>query len=107
MKRERGFFRGSCLAAKMRLSTGYSSKEMIQQKFNYNKDDEQFYQKVCMLLNTTPNCNPLAGVLDREYMLTLHGAERERYVFTLSKQVQHCIQRFEQEKEFEQTRIAR
>ena len=104
VKRQRGFFRGLALAAKYRLSGGSSS---VQYRHEPDEGDELFYNKVCAILNTMPNCNPLAGILDREYMMTLHGAERERYVFTLSDQVQRCVRRFEQERECEQAKIAR
>ena len=102
MKRQRGLFRGNCLAAKGRLSGG-----IIERQYNYSEGDELLYRRVSAVLNTAPNSNPLANILDRPYMMTLQGAERERYVFMLSEQVQRCVQRYEQEKEFERTRMAR
>ena len=138
MKRNRGFFRDNCLAAKGRLGGGFWSEAMqqrdarialavqlgtnksdvanrfikqlrnsVQQQKSSSIEDEQLYNKVSVFLGTTPNGNPLASVLNREYMMTLGDTERERYVFMLSDQVRKCVQRFEQEKEFTQTKIAR
>ena len=82
-------------------------RNSVQQQKGSSIEDEQLYNKVSMFLGTTPNGNPLASVLNREYMMTLGDTERERYVFMLSDQVRKCVQRFEQEKEFTQTKIAR
>ena len=98
-KRMRGIFRGKCFAAKCRLC-GRESEQSIG-------DDELFYNKVSAALTMAPNSNPLSNVLDRSYMMTLEGAERERYVFSLSERVQQCIRRFEQEQKFGRMKIAR
>ena len=138
MKRNRGFFRGNCLAAKERLGGGFwtgainnrdidisqaahqnnnnkeASCRFINQLKNSvkniqenNLEDEQLYNRVCIALNTVPNSNPLSNMLDRDHMATLKDTERERYVFTLSEKVRKCVHRYEQEKEFALSKIAR
>jgi len=64
--------------------------------------EEVFYQRVRTAMCDGGAVNPLASVLDRDYMRELTDTERERYVFTLSERVKRCIQRFEQEEEFVQ-----
>jgi|GEM_PF-1457746 len=76
-------------------------KNTVQRHHENNKDDEQLYNRVRALLSGAPNSNPLASVLDRDYMRTLESAERERYVFNLSAKVQHCIERFNYEQELD------
>ena len=63
--------------------------------------EEQFYAKVRSILCVSEEQNPLAAVLDRDLMRGLGDAERERYVFTLSEKVKACVERFEQERVFE------
>ena len=86
MRRTRGIFRGNCLAAKWRLCGRMPE---------CNDEDELFYRRVC---DNISGGNPLASVLDREYMGTLSQIERERYVFNLSAKVQRCIDRFSVER---------
>jgi len=62
--------------------------------------EEQLYAKVREVLCNSLSGNPLAAVLDRDYMRELGDSERERYVFQLSEKVKACIERFEQEKSF-------
>jgi len=62
--------------------------------------EEQLYAKVREVLCNSVGGNPLAAVLDRDYMRGLGDSERERYVFTLSEKVKACVERFEQEKSF-------
>ena len=61
---------------------------------------EQLYAKVREVLSNSVGGNPLAVVLDRNYMRELGDSERERYVFNLSAKVKACVERFEQEKSF-------
>ena len=63
--------------------------------------EEQLYAKVREVLCKTLGGNPLAAVLDRDYMRGLGDSERERYVFKLSEKVKACVKRFEQESAFE------
>jgi len=61
---------------------------------------EQLYARVREVLCNSVGGNPLAAVLDRDYMRELGDSERERYVFKLSEQVKACVERFEEEKSF-------
>jgi len=127
MARQRGAFRSVALSAKERLSGGFWEGEQVRRaqvleeaetkgvnqesakEFYRNRlasqiscvdtEAEQFYQRVVEILRESPNANPLSTILDREYMRTLSDGERDRYVFTLSKKVQECVQRFNKEKE--------
>lgn len=63
--------------------------------------DEQLYIRVRDVLCKTMGGNPLAAVLDRDYMRELGDSERERYVFKLSEKVKQCVERFERERAFE------
>lgn len=74
-------------------------KSSVQRQYENNEEEEQFYRKIRSFLNTAPNSNPLAQVIDREYLSELGDTERERYVFNLSAKVQRCIERFNQEQE--------
>lgn len=126
MKRERGVFRLNAVSAKGRLGNGFwhnavqkrtasvhnaerqgrSGEEVLNRFFRNLKvqitkesDEEDFYERVASILRTSPNANPLASLLDRTYMTTLDGAERERYVFSMSERVHKCVERFVAEAE--------
>lgn len=79
--------------------TCVKSKVIREQEFD--PAEEQLYSKVRDVLCKTSGGNPLAAVLDRDYMRGLGDSERERYVFKLSEKVKACIERFEQESAFE------
>jgi len=121
MKRERGTFRSLAREARGRLAGNFwrevrvekarlDGKTVLNQfmtcvrskvtrELECDPAEEQLYTRVREILCS--GANPLAAVLDREYMRGLGDCERERYVFTLSEKVKACIERFEQEKAFE------
>ena len=84
--------------AMQQFLTCVKSKVIRTQEFD--PAEEQLYEKVSEVLCKTMGANPLAAVLDRDYMQELGDSERERYVFKLSERVKACVQRYEQEKAF-------
>jgi len=88
-----------CDEAINRLYTGVKSKVTRVQESD--PESEQFYARIREILCVSANQNPLAQVLDRDYMRGLGDAERERYVFNLSAKVKACVERFEQERVFD------
>lgn len=76
-------------------------KSKVVHKQEFDPAEEEIYAKVREVLCKTSSGNPLAEVLDRDYMQKLGDSERERYVFKLSEKVKACIERFEQERAFE------
>ena len=131
MKRERGAFRNLARNAKERLAGnfwpevhgarraeiekarfgGIASGDALNKLYTSVKSkvihvresdptEEIFYAKVREILCREAE-NPLAEVLDRNLMRELGDAERERYVFNLSEKVKACLERFEQERIFE------
>ena len=89
---------GNCNEVVQQFISCVKSKVIRTQE--YDPAEEQLYAKVCEELCRADGCNPLAAVLDRDYMRDLGDSERERYVFTLSAKVKACIERFEREKVF-------
>jgi len=89
----------ACDEALNRIYTGVKSK--VNRVQESDPEAEQFYARVREILCGNAGQNPLAQVLDREFMRGLGDAERERYVFNLSERVKACIERFEQERVFE------
>ena len=91
MKRERGVLRTQALEAKKRLGGGFYTgahqtlesgiKQVIQTQ-NHAPVDE-LYAHVARLLEAGAS-NPLAQLLDHEYMAVLDLRDRERYVFEMS-----------------------
>jgi vacuolar-type H+-ATPase subunit C/Vma6 len=99
MKRERTAFRQTARLAKTRLGSGFWSKEhkkaSLENINNPDCEEERFYKRVESLLQSGDD-NPLANLLDREYMATLDEASRGRYVLNLSGLVNKSIERYNQ-----------
>jgi len=60
--------------------------------------EEKLYAKVREVLQHSVGGNPLAAVLDRDYMRELGDLERERYVLVLSEKVKVFLERLNRKK---------
>ncbi|MDR0462065.1 MAG: hypothetical protein LBG88_01880 [Christensenellaceae bacterium] len=97
MKREKTVFRQNATLAKARLANGFwngaHKKANLENINNLNGEEEQIYRRVETALRDGDG-NPLATLLDQDYMSNLDDAERQRYVLNMSFRVNKSIERY-------------
>ena len=97
MKRIKTLLRNNAAMAKARLVTGFWNEthelQSLKNLNNQNMEDEQLYIRVVYLLESGEK-NPLAKLLDRNYMSKLDDASRQRYVLEMSNIVNRNISRY-------------
>ena len=97
MKREKTLLRQHAAMAKSRLAGGFWSqkheKANLENINNPNGEDELIYKRVANALKDG-DTNPLAALLDHDYMAKLNDNERQRYVLNMSGRVNKSIERY-------------
>jgi len=94
MKRERGEFRAAANNSKSRLCAGFwQSTDFLTAKESIEKEQKPMceFEKRVRELVESGDPNPVTEMLDKVKLVTLFGAERDRYVMETSNRVKEIV----------------
>lgn len=79
-------------------------KKLIKYKISETKlkrSEEELYKKICEMYESGACViNPIAELIDKDYMATLNYNESQRYILNLSATYRKLLKRYEMEKNF-------